>query len=118
MIQPSELQGRRLAMIAWAQNPDGSDNVAVFTGIARFRGSSLIMTRTPPESSFEVPAHLLERIRHVADAFKEMLLNADYSFSVSVGSIDECDESEAKLMQQTGLKWPAASLPSATPPAP
>jgi len=55
MIDLSHINGKRSAMIAWGEKPDGSDDVAVFSGIAQWDGVSLTMRRDPVTASFVVP---------------------------------------------------------------
>ena len=104
MFDPSTIHGRRIAMIAWAKKTDGSDDVAVFTGIAEWRGAALTLVREPPESSFVLDDECLERLKPVPDDLKTMLLDAEYQFSVTVGDLDEAADRETML--KTGLRWP------------
>jgi hypothetical protein len=104
MINPTELHGKRLAMIAWGKRIDGEDDVAVFSGIAIWDGDMLTVRREPETASFVVPAEWLARLRPVEADLKAMLVDAEYCFSVSVGSLDERDDSSG--FQHTGLKWP------------
>jgi len=104
MINPTEIHGKRLAMVAWAEKDDGSDDVAVFTGIAHWDGNTLMMCREPIESSLEIEMDWLTRIKEVVPDLRDTLLGAEYYFSVSVGDISEVDDpSELKT---TPLKWP------------
>jgi hypothetical protein len=104
MVNPSEIHGKRLAMIAWGEKADGEDGVVVFTGLADWDGTMLTMRREPAESSFVVPAEWLPRIQPVQADLRETLLGAEYQFSVTIGNLDEDDD--ASLYQATGLKWP------------
>jgi hypothetical protein len=45
MTDPSTIHGKRLAMIAWGEKTDGTDDVAVFSGIAEWDGIVLTMRR-------------------------------------------------------------------------
>jgi hypothetical protein len=91
-------------MIAWGKQPNGEDDVVVFTGLADWDGAILTMRRVPPETSFVVPAEWLPRIQRVPSDLKETLLGADYRFSVTIEQLDENED--ASLYQATGLKWP------------
>ena len=104
MINPSAIHGRRIAMIAWAKTSDGEDDVAVFSGIAEWRGTSITLLREPPESSFVLRDEWLARLKPVPDELKATLLDAEYQFSVRVGDLTEADDRETLL--KTGLKWP------------
>jgi hypothetical protein len=50
MIDPADIHGSQIAMIVWAEKPDGADDVVVFTGTAHWNGSHLTMLRK--DSSF------------------------------------------------------------------
>jgi hypothetical protein len=105
MIDPSNLHGKRLAMIGWAKKSDGKDDAAVFTGIAHWDGAVLTMQRGPETDPFEVSDEWFSRIRPVREDRRDMLLDADYFFSVSVGDL-EVDEVPPGF-RETGLKWPS-----------
>ena len=104
MIDPIDIHGKRLAMIAWGTKPSGEDDVAVFTGLADWDGTVLTMRRETAESSIVVPGEWLSRIRAVREDLRQTLLGAEYQFSVTIGSLDENED--ASLYQSTGLKWP------------
>src|SRR5690606_8725783 len=100
-----EVHGQRIAMIAWSTKPDGSDDVVVFTGEARWDGEHLTMVRK--EGEFQVPDEFLERISPVEESLRSTLLGAVYSFSVTVGSLpDDADVSELRPL---GLRWPTSN---------
>jgi hypothetical protein len=105
MVDLSNVNGRCLAMIAWGKTADGEKDVAVFSGIAVWDGSVLTMRREPETASFAIPAEWYARLRPVEAGLKEMLLGADYCFSVSVGNLDEEDDSSG--FRNTGLTWPS-----------
>jgi hypothetical protein len=104
MSEPSAIHGKRLAMIAWGTKPDGSDDVAVFTGLAEWDGLVLTVRRQPDSASFVIPAKWLPRLKPVEDGLRETLLDAEFCFSVSVGNLG-ADE-DASGFHETGLKWP------------
>lgn len=91
-------------MIAWAQKEDGSDDVAVFSGIAQWDGKVLTICREPATASFVVPEEWYSRLAPVEDDLKDMLLDAEYCFSVSVGDLDDVEDTGG--FEKTGLKWP------------
>ncbi len=41
-------------MLAYGEKPDGSDDVAVFTGTAEWDGKHLLMRRRPDGSTFQL----------------------------------------------------------------
>ncbi len=104
MIDLEALHGRRVAMVAWAKKPDGTDDVAVFTGIAERRGASVVIVREPPERSLVLRNEWLERLSAVPDELRYVLCGADYQFSVAVGDMDDAEDPSA--LEKTGLIWP------------
>ena len=42
MMHPSDIHGKRLAMIAWGKKANGEDDVVVFTGLADWDGALLL----------------------------------------------------------------------------
>ena len=105
MIDPVQIHGKRLAMIAWGEKKeDGGEDVVVFTGTANWDGEKLIMLREPPHSSFQVPNEWWGRLKPVSEELKEMLLEADFYFSVTVGDLSEGEDVAGYI--KTGLKWP------------
>src|SRR2546430_5031985 len=104
MIDPSTIQGKRLAMIAWGEKSNGSSEVVVFSGIADWDGTALTLRRKPDATSFVIPAEWLSRIQPVQADLKSMLCDADYSFSVTVGNLG--DDEDLATFLPTGLKWP------------
>ena len=88
-------------MIAWGKSEDGSDDVAVFTGIADWDGATLTMRREPESASFVVDPAWLPRIKPVPEELKSTLLDAEYYFSVTVGNVED-----ASGFESTGLRWP------------
>jgi hypothetical protein len=104
MVDPAAIHGKRLAMIAWGKSGDGSDDVAVFSGVAEWDGVVLRMRREPESSSFTIPSEWLPRLQPVRDDVRATLLDAEYSFSVTVGNLD--NGGDASVFQSTGLRWP------------
>jgi hypothetical protein len=104
MVDPAAIHGRRIAMIAWGEKRDGSEDVAVFAGIANWDGAHLTMLRQPEGTVFPVPDEWLERLEPVDPTVKDILLGAEYCFSVTIGSLPEGVDLVEYL--KTGLKWP------------
>jgi hypothetical protein len=105
MINPKDTHGKRIAMIAWGEKSDGSDDVTVFTGIADWRDGHLTMVREPKESSFQIPDEWLDRLKPVEEKLREILLESEFCFSVSIGNLS--DGEYLSTLQKTGLKWPS-----------
>jgi hypothetical protein len=100
---PVDLHGRRLAIVAWGEKPDGTDDVVVFTGTAQWDGRHLTMRRDG--SSFQIPDEWRDRLKPVDITLRATLLEADYFFSVAIGDLP--DGADISHYLQTGLKWPA-----------
>jgi len=100
MIDPADVDGKRIAMIVWGEKPDGSDDVAVFTGVAHWDGAELTMVRKPGPD-FPLLDHWVERMKPVDADLKATLLGAELAFSVSIGGLPEGTDVEAFL--STGL---------------
>jgi hypothetical protein len=92
MVSPADIHGKRLAMVAWARKPDGSDDVAVFTGTAHWDGQHLAMLRGPEQSAFRVSDEWLKQIRPVEPDLKAALFGAHYFFSVTVPALPDGDD--------------------------
>jgi len=103
MINPKTVHGKKLALIGWAKDDEGEDDVSVFSGIARWNGTQLILDRGNDNLDFNIPNEWLQRLKSVEDEFKETLMNADYSISFSVDNLPNDKASEYIL---TTLKWP------------
>jgi len=104
MVNPADIHGRRLAMLAWGKKPDGTDDVAAFTGIAEWDGQRLVMRRGPGEAPFEVQDEWLGRLRPVEPDMQSELLGAEYYFSVTIGPLRAGDD--VGRYRETGLTWP------------
>ena len=104
MIDPSQVHGKRMAMIIWGKHADGSDDVVVFAVVAHWDGASLTLRRDQDSPSFPVHDEWLSRIKPVSADLKEPLLHAEYCFSLSIGSLNENESLQGLI--KTGLKWP------------
>jgi hypothetical protein len=87
MIDPVQLHGKRVAMIARGKNEDGSDAFAVFSGVADWDGTRLILRRFPIETSLEIRREWFARIEPVPAGLKAKLSGAEFSFPVAVREI-------------------------------
>lgn len=99
-----ELTGKKLAMIVWGEDDNGEDDVAVFTGIARWTGEHLYLDREDNPKPFQIPDELLERIEITPEEIKDIVLDAEYYFNATISPLPD-NEDESDYMQ-TGLKWP------------
>jgi|GraSoiStandDraft_16_1057320.scaffolds.fasta_scaffold350543_3 hypothetical protein len=104
-MTPAETHGKRVAVVAWAEKPDGSDDFVVFAGIADWDGSHLTLLRQPGKSPFPIPDEWLGRLKLVEPDLKTTLLGADYCLSVAVGNLP--DSHEVADFLKSDLRWPA-----------
>ena len=101
---PSDVNGRRLAMVACGEKPDGSADVVVFAGPAEWDGDHLSMHHESSQSSLVLPDEFLGRLQPVPSDLRSILLDADYSLSVTIGDLPaDADPSE---YVRIGLMWP------------
>jgi hypothetical protein len=105
MVNIEDIHEKVLAMVAWHERADGSDDVVVFIGIAQWADGKLTMHFDSPQSLFEVPDELLDRITPVPPEMRKDLREADYYFNVIIGDLSD-EEDKTKLLS-TGLKWPS-----------
>ena len=104
-MNPADIHGKRIAMVAWGEKPDGTDDVVVFAGTAEWDGARLIVNGGPDSFSFQVQDDWIGRLQPVAPDLKETLLDAEYSFSVTIGPLP--DGANLDEFVRTGIKWPS-----------
>jgi hypothetical protein len=99
-MNPAELDGKLFTL--WLT--DNNDESAVFSGTARWNGSTLQLERKP-NPPFEIHPEWHERIQAVTNKeARKILLGADYFLRLYVGDVPkEATPGEYAL---TGLKWP------------
>ena len=95
----AELNGKPFTL--WLTDEAGES--AIFSGVARWDGSKLVLDRSP-KPQFEIRSEWHERIQPVAnEEARKILLGADY-FLRHVGSLP--DGFPLNEYIQTSLKWP------------
>jgi hypothetical protein len=98
-VNVSELNGKPFAV----RLTDEDNDSAVFSGIARWDGSTLLLDRSP-KPAFEIRAEWHERIQLATNVdARKILLGADYFLRLYVGKLPD---DAAEEYEQTGLKWP------------
>jgi hypothetical protein len=96
----TELSGRPFTL--WLTDEDGES--AIFSGVARWDGSTLLLDRSP-KAPFEIRSEWHERIKPVTnEQAQEILLGADYFLRLYVGKLP--DVTASNEYEHTGLKWP------------
>jgi hypothetical protein len=95
----TELNGKPLTL--WLT--DERHESAIFPGIARWDGSTLILDRQP--EPFEIRAEWHHRIQRVTnDGVRRILQGAEYFLMLFVGDFPE--DAHKDEFEQTGLRWP------------
>lgn len=105
MIHPSEVHGRRLAVVVWGVKPDGNDDVVVFAGTVHWDRRHLGLVGDSGDELLSLQPEWLDRLRHVDESLKETLLGADLSISLNIGPLPE--GADKTKFVKTGLRWPA-----------
>ena len=103
----STLHGKKIAVIV-TEVDKGNSETAVFTGIARWTGDSLVMMRGDTEPPFDIQPEWYERIKPVKEEVRSILLGAEYTFTLLMGVLPETGDRES--FQATGLRWPGSGL--------
>jgi len=99
-MNPAELDGKPFTL--WLTD-EGKES-AVFSGIARWNGSKLVLDRSP-KPPFEIRSEWHERIQPVAtEETRKILLGADHFLRLWVGSL--LNGVVPTDYEQTGLRWP------------
>ncbi len=98
------VDGKKLAIIAWAKDEKGEEDVAVFTGVASWNGKQLTLLRHPEQDSFVIPNDWLSRLKEMTPDLRDILLDADFSISVSVGLLP--DNADLSQYENLPLRWP------------
>ena len=76
----------------------------VLTGIANWKNGHLSVYRGEDTPEFPVPDNTLDRIKTVAPEVREILEEAEYSVTLSVGPIP--DDLDPSTLNHTGFTWP------------
>ena len=94
---------KKLALVLWAKDDEGKDDVSVFSGTLIQNQESYYLERKDG-SNPEIRQEWLSRIQIIPEDLKNTLMGCDYQLSLTVGDIsDSADQFEA-----FGLKWPNA----------
>ncbi len=93
---------KRLALVLWAEDEEGEDDVVVFSGIFIQDKGNYYLQREGNEPNPEIRKEWLSRIKVVPEDLKDIFLNCEYQLPLSVGDAEETSGS----MESFGLKWP------------
>lgn len=86
MVNPADTHGKRLAMAVWGKKPNGSDDVAIVTGIASWDGTRLTMLRDSG-GRFQIEHQWLARLKAVEPELRETFLGAEFYFSLTTNPV-------------------------------
>jgi hypothetical protein len=103
-IQPSEIDGKRLALLVVGEDSKGESESAVFAGIAQFDGTTLVLDRGESHLPFVVPDYKLNEIQNTPKSVRKILLGCNYYIRFGIGPIPEGDD--ISEYEKTGLHWP------------
>lgn len=95
--------GQRIALLLWATNADGSDDVVRRAGELRVVDGAVSFWQRG-EWKLDLRAEWLDRIRPSPPDSADILGDAPWVLSLSVG---DCEDGGPGL-DKTGLKWPTA----------
>lgn len=93
---------KKLALLLWAKDDAGEDDVAVYSGTLIQSGLLYYLDREGDGTNPEIRQEWLPKIEAVPESLKETLLGCDYQLSLSVG---DAEEYKGEL-ENFGLKWP------------
>jgi hypothetical protein len=104
VVTLTALNGSSLALVLWAKDVSGSDDVAVLHGRMEQRGVRLMLVRSDG-NEVELLPEWHGRIKEVADSDVASIVGgARFMLSLSVGNLpDNASPTEFRAM---GLKWP------------
>ena len=103
MFNPKSLEGKRFALVMWAKDARGQDDVAVFCGTAYWKVNKLIV-KFNNNSTFEIFSKWFSKIKKADGDIRDILFGADYLLTLSVGKISE--NAKSSDFKKTRLKWP------------
>jgi len=92
---------KKFALVLWAEDEQGEEDVAVFSGTLVKKGGLYFLERRTGQSP-EIREEWLDRIMPVESELKEILMGCDYQLSLSVGKAKDGQV----LENFGGLKWP------------
>lgn len=95
------IEAKSIAMIVW--NTEKENDVHVYLGKLQNVNGEYFFINKEKGWKVSLDEEQLSRIQAVSNDLKEMLLNADYALSMSMGSLPEADDKST--YEKTGLKW-------------
>ena len=95
-----EIKDKTVCLIIW--NTEKADDMHVYLGKLFFSNNRYQFINQEKGWRVSLEEEDLSRLKPVTDTLKETLLNADYSFTISRGSLPDSDTDN---FQSTGMKW-------------
>ena len=96
-----EIKDKSIALIVW--NAEKVDDVRVYLGRLKILDGKYAFINEEEGWKVSLYDEHLSRLRPVSEDLKEILLNADYGLSMSMGVLLETDDRDGWV--KTGLKW-------------
>lgn len=97
----NEIIEKAIAMVVW--NSEIENDVHVYLGTIRSFDGEYVFINEERGWKVSLNDEQLSRLKPVSDDLKEILLNADYSFSMTMGNIPDTDV--LTNFNDTGLDW-------------
>jgi hypothetical protein len=100
----SHLHDKKFAIIMVEDDGSEDGEWVVVWGVAKWRDSHLFVHRDMGTPEFPVPDAALDRIKPVSADVRDILEDAEYSITLSVGPIP--DGVDPATLLHTGFRWP------------
>ena len=103
-MEPEDAINKQLALVLWAKDKDGEDDVVVFPGTLIHKNGNYYFKREQDGKAPKLHNEWIPRIKEVPEELKETLCNCDYQLSLTVEDINENEPG----FESFGLKWPGS----------
>ena len=100
----SHLHDKKFAVIMIEDDGSDDGDWVVLWGTAKWCDNHLFVRRDMETAEFPIPDDALDRIKPVTADVREILEDAEYCITLSVGPIP--DGVDPATLLQTGFKWP------------
>ena len=97
-----EALNKSLALVLWATDDTGQDDVAVFSGTLIQVDDNYYLERESNNKNPALKEEWLQRISSVPEDLKETLMGCEFQLSLSVGALEEI----SGPLENFGLSWP------------
>jgi hypothetical protein len=100
MKSGNDYSHKSIALLVW--NTEVDDDAHVYLGRIRKQGDEIVFLNDEKGWRVSLDAEKLEGLKPVTAELKEMFLNADYFFSVSMRGLPD---DPGQGLRPTGLRW-------------